>query len=215
MNQIRWLRVLSVAVVAAGCRQTVAPDLRSLPGDVSELVSQLPKLRTASTVFEFPEHGFLLFTASYGEPQDCPSGCFYSTAWGIKYAGRIGWIYGAPTMSSFYDVRTSDSFLFDETLWDRMEKEWVGAEFRIVLASDSDTPITALERLATRLPEDGWPFLADLLVDVAQRRDARHVAEIISTLGSSTYNYSYSREHAANALATWPSQPTGRYCPPS
>jgi len=97
-------------------------------------------------------------------------------------------------------------------LWDRIGQEWVGAEFRIMISCDADTPPDALERLAVRLPAEGWPFLADLLVDEAQRRDDRRIAEIVSGLGPSTYNYSYSHAHAASALANWPSPPTGGYC---
>jgi hypothetical protein len=97
-------------------------------------------------------------------------------------------------------------------LWNRLASEWIGAEFRIMIACDADTPPEALNRLALRLPVEGWPFLADLLVDVALTRDARHVAEIISTLGPSTYDFSHSRAHAAAALANWPSQPSGGYC---
>jgi hypothetical protein len=202
----------SLAALIASCRATTAPVTPPLPDDVAQFVTPLPKLRTATTVFEFPEKGFLLFTATYGDPQDCPAGCFYAQAWGIKYAGRIGWIEAAPVTTPRYDVKPTDQFLFDEVLWNRIEKEWIGGGFRMMLSCDFDTPTEALERLATRLPEDGWPFLADLLVDVAQRRDERRVAEIISQLGASTYNYSYSRAHAAAALASWPSQPTAGYC---
>src|SRR5712671_3353740 len=110
MKQICWLQVLCLAGAAA-CRESTAPVSPSLPSDVAQFLTPLPKLRSASTVFAVPEKGFLLFTASYGDPQDCPAGCFYAQAWGIKYAGRIGWVYGAP--GTRYDVRTTDEFLFD------------------------------------------------------------------------------------------------------
>src|SRR6478752_7778725 len=208
MKQIRWALVWSVVALTLSCRGTTTPGAPALPGDVAQFLSPLPKLRSASTVFEFPEKNFLLFTASYGDPQDCPAGCFYAQAWGIKYAGQIGWIDGAPAGQPRYDVRPTDEFLFDETLWNRIQSEWIGAGFRIMLSCDFDTPPAALERLASRLPQDGWPFLADLLVDVAQRRDARRVAEIISQLPASTYDYSHSRAHATAALDTWPGQPS-------
>jgi hypothetical protein len=216
MKQIRsrWILLLpSLTALTASCRATTEPTAGPLPNDVVQFVSPLPKLRSATTVFEFPEKGFLLFNATYGDPQDCPAGCFYSQAWGIKYAGQIGWIDGAPAGQPQYDVKPTDQFLFDDVLWSRIQKEWIGGYFRIMLSCDFDSPPDALERLATRLPEDGWPFLADLLVDVAQRRDARRVAEIISQLGASTYDYSHSRAHAAAALASWPAQPAAGYCP--
>jgi hypothetical protein len=207
----KWF-VFSVAAVTVSCTEIIEPAPPQVPADVGQFVSSLPKLRSTTTVFAFPEHGFLLFSAFYGEPQDCPAGCFYAEAWGIKYAGRIGWIEGAPATEPRYDVKPTDHFLFDEVLWNRVEQEWIGGGFRIMLGCDFDTPTGALERLATRLPQDGWPFFADLLVDVAERRDARQVAEIISQLGPSTYDFSSSKAHAAAALASWPSQPSAGYC---
>lgn len=212
MKQIGWLVGLSAVAVTVSCREIIEPAPPEVPADVAQFASSLPKVRSTTTVFAFPEQGFLLFSAFYGEPQDCPAGCFYAEAWGIKYAGRIGWIGGAPATEPRYDVRPTDQFLFDDVLWNRVEQEWVGGEFRIMLGCDFDTPTGALERLAARLPQDGWPFFADLLVDVAQRRDARHVAEIISQLGPSTYDFSTSKAHAVAALASWPSQPSAGYC---
>src|SRR3954469_12802521 len=116
--RFRWMWVLSsLAALVASCRATTAPVTPPLPDDVAQFVTPLPKLRTATTVFEFPKKGFLLFTATYGDPQDCPAGCFYAQAWGIKYAGRIGWIEGAPVTTPRYDVKPTDQFLFDEVLW--------------------------------------------------------------------------------------------------
>ena len=212
MKLICWIALCCSLVVATGCQEANAPKPQPISDDVDQFISSLPDVHSTSTIFAEPDQGFLLFSASYGPPQDCPSGCFYALAFGIEYAGRVGWIYGVPAGTSYYDVRSTDGYLFDESLWNRLSNEWIGGGFRIMIACDADTPVEALERLAVRLPAEGWPFLADLLVDVAQARDARHVAEIVSTLGPSTYNYSYSKTHALAALANWPSQPTGGYC---
>lgn len=217
MKLISWIQVCSL-VVAVACHEVNGPGSQAIPDDVAQFVAPLPKLRSASTVFSVPDQGFLLFTATYGDPQDCPAGCFYAQGWGIKYAGQIGWIHEStangvdPAVAKYFDVRSTDRYLFDESLWNRLAKEWIGAEFRIMISCDSDTPSEALERLAVRLPAEGWPFLADLLVDVAQQRNIRHVAEIISTLGPSSFNFAGSRAHATAALSNWPSQPTGGYC---
>lgn len=213
MKLISWIQVCPL-VVAVACLEVNAPVSQPLPDDVAQFLSPLPKLRSASTVFSAPDQGFLLFTATYGEPQDCPAGCFYAQAWGIKYAGQIGWIResGANGAAQYYDVRSTDQYLFDESLWNRLANEWIGAGFRMMIACDLDTPPEALERLALRLPAEGWPFLADLLVDIAQQRNIRRVAEIISTLGPSSFNFSGSRAHAMAALSNWPSQPSGGYC---
>jgi len=213
-----WIQVCPL-IAAVACAEANAPVSTAIPDDVAQFVAPLPKLRSVSTVFSVPDQGFLLFTASYGDAQDCPAGCFYAQSWGIKYAGQIGWVgvqranAADPLSGKYYDVRSTDQFLFDESLWNRLAKEWIEADFRIMISCDFDTPADALDRLALRLPADGWPFLADLLVDVAQRRDIRRVAEIISTLGPSSYDFSHSRAHAAAALANWPSQPAAGYCP--
>src|SRR3954468_7737497 len=110
MKQIRSWLVLFVAAATVSCSEIIEPAPPQVPADVAEFVSALPKLRSATTVFAFPEQGFLLFSAFYGEPQDCPAGCFYAEAWGIKYAGRIGWIEGAPATEVRYDVRPTDQF---------------------------------------------------------------------------------------------------------
>ena len=207
MKQSCRISLLSLVGVVMACAAATEPT-RGLRPEIASFVAQLPKLRSASEVFEFPEQGFVLFTAGYGDPQDCPSGCFYLAAWGIEYANQIGWIYGAPSDTKFYDVKATDQFLFDETLWDRINKEWIGAGFRVMIACDQDTPATSLERLSARLPADGWPYLAELLLEVAQRRDVRPVVETIANLGPSTYNFAGPREHAAALLASWPPQPT-------
>ena len=218
MKLISWIQVGSLVVGVVACHEVNGPVSPAIPDDVAGFVAPLPNLRSVSAVFSVPDQGFLLFTASYGDPQDCPAGCFYAQSWGIKYAGQIGWIGVSrangfdPSTARYYDVRSTDQYLFDEALWNRLAKEWIGAEFRVMIACDPDTPPEALGRLALRLPAEGWPFLGDLLVDVAQQRNIRHVAEIISTLGPSSFNFSGTRAHAMAALSTWPSQPTGGYC---
>ena len=218
MKLISWIRVCPL-VVAVACHEVNAPLPLPVPDDVAQFLASLPKLRSASAVVSVPDEAFLLFSATYGEPQDCPSGCFFAQVWGIKYAGQLGWIRGTgpaepnPSAKRLYDVRSTDTYLFNESLWNRLADEWIGAEFRLMLACDLDTPSDALERLAVRLPTEGWPFLADVLVDIAQRRDVRSVAEIVATLGPSSFNYSGSRAHAKAALSNWPGQPSAGYCP--
>jgi hypothetical protein len=63
---------------------------------------QFPKLRDSVGLYRDSGHGLLIFSASFGEPQDCPSGCFYSRALGISYRGRAGWL-----VVEAYDDRTT------------------------------------------------------------------------------------------------------------
>jgi hypothetical protein len=209
---MRSLRLISLTLVAA-CGGVTDPEIRGVPPEVAAFAaSRLPKLRSVEAVVSVPSEGFLIFVAGYGEPQDCPSGCFYLGGWGLQYAGRIGWVElqrsnGMERVAAdYYDVRSTDEYLFSDVLWDRLKTEHVSATFRIMLACDTDTPANALERLSRRLPTEGWPLLANLLVDLAQRRDLRVVAEIIANLGQSQYNFSFSRAKAQSALASWPGE---------
>jgi hypothetical protein len=215
---MRPLRLILLTLVAA-CGRLTDPVVRGGPPDVVEFAtSRLPNLRSVDAVVTIPSEGFLIFSAAYGEPQDCQAGCFYLGGWGLQYAGRIGWIELQRSTGlervpgDYYDVRVTDDYLFSDALWDRLRTENVWVMFRIMLACDGDTPANALERLADRLPAEGWPLLADLLVDVAQRRDLRAVAEIVAKLGQSQYDFSYSRAKAQSALASWPGQFGFQYC---
>ena len=215
---MRLLRLISLSLVAA-CAGVTDPAVRDVPPDVVQFAaSRLPKLRSVQSVVSVPSEGFLIFFAAYGEPQDCPSGCFYLGGWGLQYAGQIGWIElqrsnGMERVpGDYYDVRSTDEYLFSDVLWDRIETEYVTVMFRIMLACDTDTPADALGRLARRLPAEGWPLFGSLLVDVAQRRDLRAVAEIVANLGQSQYDFSYSRTKAQSALASWPGQLENPYC---
>jgi len=215
---MRLLPLISLSLVAA-CAGVTDPAVRDVPPDVVQFAaSRLPKLRSVQSVVSVPSEGFLIFSAAYGEPQDCPAGCFYLGRWGLQYAGRIGWIdlqrsTGIePISGDNYDVRSTDEYLFSDVLWDRLTTEYVSGTFRTMLACDRDTPADALERLSRRLPAEGWPFLGSLLVDVAQRRDLRAVAEIVANLGQSQYDFSYSRTKAQSALASWPGQIGNPYC---
>lgn len=216
---MRALQIVSLSLVAA-CGGVTDPAIRGVPPEVADFaMSRLPKVRSVEALVSSPSEGFLIFSAAYGEAQDCPSGCFYLAGWGLQYAGRIGWIELQRSSDvqfvpgDNYDVRATDEYLFSDSLWNRLRNEYLWGNFRIMLACDGDTPAAALERLARRLSEEGWPFLATLLVDIAQRRDLRSVAEIIANLGPSEYNFSFSRAKAQSALASWPGQIGSPVCP--
>ncbi|MFL5402912.1 MAG: hypothetical protein ACJ8BF_08860 [Gemmatimonadales bacterium] len=51
-----------------------------------------PELRSKSAIYRDPSRDLVIFEVSYGKPQDCPAGCFYSGAAGLKYGSRIGWL---------------------------------------------------------------------------------------------------------------------------
>lgn len=117
------------------------------------------------------------FEVRYGQPHDCPSGCFYSSAYGMRNGERIGWIHlddagdgfnPAPAMR--FDVVAADTALFADGLWmavDAVENWLLRTALAPLLASDVDTPIEVLRRLAAGLVADSpvaSHYLAYLLV---------------------------------------------------
>ncbi len=54
--------------------------------------SNLEDVESIDVVFQDKERDLKVFLVSYGEPQDCPSGCIYSKMVGIKYNNKIGWV---------------------------------------------------------------------------------------------------------------------------
>lgn len=79
-----------------------------------------PKTQKVKISINIPEQNLKIFRISYGEPQDCPSGCFYSNATGIKYRDKIGWIsindYDHIDISNLvmYNFDASDAYIYTD-----------------------------------------------------------------------------------------------------
>ena len=82
---------------------------------------RFPKLRDSVGLYHDRSQGLLIFRTSFGEPQDCPSGCFYSSALGVSYRGRAGWLtvdtYGDTTpralaAARMFEATDDDAYLF-------------------------------------------------------------------------------------------------------
>ena len=98
------------------------------------------------------------FWASYGEGQDCPSGCIYSMVYGVRVGGKIGWFAQADGEGHVPDpsLATStwcprDAALFQPNTWGLLMAAdtslcWGG--FLPYLAADPDTDRDALLSLA-------------------------------------------------------------------
>lgn len=60
-------------------------------------------------------NGASMFVVRYGPPHDCPSGCFFDTAYGLHYRGRVGWMYFTPSgqpQNHAFDFHPEDADLF-------------------------------------------------------------------------------------------------------
>lgn len=141
-----------------------------------------------------------VFAVSFGEARDCPSGCFYSKAYGLALRDRIGWMgldaYGRDdsvrTSVTRFDVRSRDSTLFGERVrWhfrraeersDRSTAETAYEVFLEMLAPDDDTPHAALLDLARLLHDEFHPGTARALLTNPTVRTSQPILEVLSEL---------------------------------
>ena len=118
----------------------------------------LPKVQRPRIVFDSDTLNAQVFWVSFGEARDCPSGCFYSKAYGILFRGRIGWMgldaYGrddsVQTEVSYFDPHPGDSLLYGTDIRARFRRveestdnSYVGGAydaFLEMLAKEEDTP---------------------------------------------------------------------------
>lgn len=103
----------------------VRPDTVPIPLDrlARALIdsAHLPKVRSARGVYRDRMHGLLLFDVDYGDPHDCPSGCFYDHRVGISFRGRAAWLDGVgPSDPTRFTVQRGDSYLFSRALEDSL-----------------------------------------------------------------------------------------------
>ena len=156
---------LIVALLAiAACNEDDSPtgiSRRTTTERVNEFVvaADLPKYQYASQILGTPSLEF--FFAVYGEAQDCPAGCSYSRGYGVRLGSRVGWmevfdedgIYEV-LLDGFFDVRVTDSELFDLQVWDELNAADDIAYSRALLpmlAKDADTSREALLGIAELL----------------------------------------------------------------
>lgn len=89
------------------------------------------------------ERHYYVFSVRYGAAQDCPSGCFYSHAYGVALScDRIGW-YGIADYDGIdrsrlttFHAQGDDTLLYDDALWPA-EDLW---HLRAFLAKDPGVP---------------------------------------------------------------------------
>jgi hypothetical protein len=135
----------------------------------------LPSPRPATVVFQDGE--VEIVRACYGLPHDCLSGCFYSSAYGLKTQARVGWLvvydYAdgfAPDSTHFFDVTAADSAFCRDEVWVSMRgtaggEGWFWSGFMPLLARDPDTDPRALMRIAHMLYTRVSGYVAWRLLD--------------------------------------------------
>ena len=172
---------------------TPIPPFPPPPHDVGAFVrsQSLPDVRSVTTVLSLTTDDGLLFFASYGQPHDCPAGCFYSRAYGLRFGGRIGWIrihdYEGLDVASrtYFDVQAGDTGLFSDATWNRVSAYDTGflwGDWFPWLAADFDTPNEAALRMADLL--SGWisPHVATLLLERGVALDETGLLQVLACL---------------------------------
>jgi hypothetical protein len=119
-------------------------------------------LRNIRVDLIIPDQQLVFFWTFYGQPRDCPSGCYYSSALGIMLGNKVGWIethdYDGAVFdeATYYNVESTDAALFQQSTWAQLEALdlWTFWDvFLPYLAVDEDSPREALARIAQRLYE--------------------------------------------------------------
>jgi hypothetical protein len=167
MGRLRRIEVASTALVLAvtGCNDapTSPRDLREVRGFVDS--EPIVLAQSVEIVYADRETGLVLFSVQNGPPQDCPSGCFFDRALGVRAAGRIGW-WDSPHSQgpwTMFDVLATDAALFEPAALTRMKgrlpglDSWIFYSFAYFLACDPDTPTATRAHLATLVGQPGFP----------------------------------------------------------
>jgi hypothetical protein len=189
-----WIAIIFFTLALHGCgdnpmRPGPPPDV---PADVRSFVTTegLPELQGIKIVFA-GDGEVLLFQASYGTVHDCPSGCFYSSALGLRLDEKIGWIHFDdfedidPTGFHHFDVKATDAALFDTSFWSELENadsRTLWAAFLPMLAADTDTPPAALMEIARLLRNYISGTVVWSLLDNPNVRKDREILEVLAGL---------------------------------
>ena len=189
-----WTAIVLFTPALQGCgdnptRPGPPPDV---PADVRSFVTTegLPDLRSIEIRYT-GDNQTLLFQVSYGSVHDCPSGCFYSSALGLRLNKKTGWIrfddLEGLKLRDFqhFEVEKSDTPLFDTSFWAELKQADDYAHWSALipmLAADTDTPPDALLEIARLLHGYISGNIVWNLLDNPNVRESREILEVLSDL---------------------------------
>ena len=198
--------------------RSVPPDTGALGADVDRFIrsARLPKIRKKVADFRYPQRGLLLFSVSYGEPQDCPSGCVYSQAVGLKYGGQIGWlrvddyeqphVLRDPQEGGAFPLASRDAYLFSVEFIDTLAAATgpYGAIVRHVvlpaLFRHPNAPQAFLLRYARPLYAHFDAEIAYMIVSAPASKNDAEVLTLLAALPNGAKPYENARISARTAL---------------
>ena len=135
-----------ILFVIVSCDNIVEPII---PNDIQNFVNNLnlEAPQKIKVIINVSNEDVYVFSVPYGPPQDCPSGCFYDYIYGLKNKNKIAAIES-------YNIDENDTYLFSDDFWEWLKNkdEWIYySKFLPLLASDEDTPIYVLSKIANLL----------------------------------------------------------------
>lgn len=134
-----------------------------------------PELRSADLLYEDRVKDVRIFEVSYGKPNDCPSGCFYSRGVGLAYGNKIGWIelydYDNKIEEesvNYYVLSDGDEYLASEVMTNKLsnlDRNLYITRYRRMLADYDKTPDQSLNNFVNAISEDNDVCLAMILLN--------------------------------------------------
>jgi hypothetical protein len=147
------VKVFAGAIELLQKRDLIAEPVISLPGG------------TAGDVW--------FFSQPYGNPQDCPSGCFYSSLVGLMNGDTIAWIeiYDHEELDfsdvELYQFDTQDSYLFRPEMlraFEALDHGFFHSVFLYRIAESTEVGVGPLASVAYELFDYIAPRLAETLI---------------------------------------------------
>lgn len=183
-NQVGWIVLWAVLVPA--CQDLGVEDhIGSVSSDIVRFSAQaqFPNPQPVKSVFWNASEDLTVFLVSYGDPQDCPSGCYYAEAYGLKHKSKIGWLTPGPL--PMFDLDSNDTYLFSDDFWTQLD---VHANYSYrglflpLMIQDPDTPIPVVKRIADGLSVYSMPYYGELLLENPHVVTNREILTILSVL---------------------------------
>ena len=209
------LLVWSVTLLI-GCSNTAGPDpSEQYPANIVSLVNSSPFPAKQDVHAEsVPSGGFIwLFTLDFGKPHDCPSGCFYSRAWGLRNGDKVAWFQVNEYDESefpwlvLYDLGPDDSNLLRPEMYRALEDaDWWFYRYSFLhrVAQAEDIGRAPLAHAVYSLYSFGDGHLARLLLANGIVRGDRDLLLALAGLPSPGDQYNEVKEEALHLLGLPP-----------
>ena len=201
-HRVRSLCLLTVAMGAAsGCSERLGPESGHKTLEISDLPEYMrdfaadqttPPIRTYERLVSESVDTFL-FSMQWGEPQYCPSGCFYVGSFGLKVGDRIGWLtdglYYTANPPRYFRFLPGDSSVLRPEFLDRIQRnEPRGyADLRFRACCDINTDEGLLFRIALQIHPFGHQRHARALLENPTAIRSVRILEVLAALPETDY----------------------------